>query len=57
MGIKTLITIAEVGILIRIFANYNIDSPTQRRPSKAGRYHAFVNLDAVYHIHRNIVDI
>ena len=57
MGIKTLITIAEVGILIRVLANYNIDSPTQRRPSKASRYHAFVNLNAVYHIHRNIVDV
>ena len=57
MGIKTLITIAEVSVFTGVLANYDIDSPTQRRPSKASRYHAFVNLDAVYHIYGNIVDI
>ena len=57
MGIKTLITIAEVSVLTGVLPNDDIDSPTQRRPSKASRYHALVNLDAVYHIHRNIVDV
>ena len=57
MGIKTLITIAEVSVLTGVLANYNIDSSSQRRPSKASRHNTFVNLNAVYHIHRNIVDV
>ena len=57
MGIKTLITIAEVSVLTGVLANYDIDSPAQRRPPKTSRYHAFVNLNAVYHIYRNIINI
>ena len=57
MGIETLITIAEVSIFIGVLANDDIDSSSQRRSSKARRDHAFVNLDAVYHINGNIVDI
>ena len=57
MGVEALITIAEVSVLTGVLANDDIDSPTQRRPPKASRYNAFVNLNAVYHIHRNIVDV
>ena len=54
--IERFVRIAKIGIVVGVLFQNQVHCSAHRRSAKLGRYNTFVNLNAVYHVYRDVVE-